>query len=321
MASGQDGGFSGVSRMPHIALVTTQVARPTDEDLAPLEQALTAMGARVSIVDWDDAAVDWSIHDLVVLRSCWDYTDRIVEFLAWLERANRSTRLLNPFDIVRWNTDKHYLAELEANGIAIVPSVFIEPGRNAGESLKAFLDRHDCNELVVKPAIGAGSRDTQRHGRSRTAAAGAHIQRLLDARRSVLVQPYLDRVDEVGETALIHFDGRFSHAIRKGPLLRPDEGATTELYAAEQIDPRQAAADELALAADVMAALPFGTTPAYARVDLIRGADGRPVLLELELAEPSLFFNHAPGSAMRFADCLLAHCTSQADRPVGDAAP
>ena len=295
--------------MPHIALVTAQAARPTDEDLAPLEQALKSNGAEVSIVDWDDAAIEWSRFDLVVLRSCWDYTERIVEFLGWAECIGRLTRLLNPLDVVRWNTDKHYLAELAEKGIAIVPSFFVEPGSNATDSLQSFLDQQpDCAELVIKPAIGAGSRDTQRHGRARTEAAIAHMTRLLDGGRSVLVQPYLDRVDEAGETALIHFDGQFSHAIRKGPLLRPDEGPTTELYASEQIDPREASAEERELAAEVLSALPFEVMPAYARVDLIRDADGNPVLLELELIEPSLFFDHAPGSAQRFADCLLAHC-------------
>ncbi|MEZ5461280.1 RimK family alpha-L-glutamate ligase [Dokdonella sp.] len=298
--------------MPKIALVTTRVARPTDEDLAPLEQALAAQGAQVSIVDWDDSAIDWSGFDLSVLRSCWDYTDRIVEFLAWAGRISGQTCLLNPFEVVRWNTDKHYLAELAKKDVAIVPSAFVEPGDDAASALHAFLQDHpDCAEIVIKPAIGAGSRDTQRHGRGRTDAATAHIARLLDAGRSVLLQPYLDRVDEAGETALIHFDGQFSHAIRKGPLLRPDEGPTTELYATEQIDPREASADELELAARVLAALPFANLPAYARVDLIRADDGTPVLLELELTEPSLFFDHAAGSAQRFATCLLAHCRSE----------
>lgn len=295
--------------MPHIALVTVQAARATDEDLAPLESALQQAGAQVSIVDWDDSEVDWSQFDLTVLRSCWDYTERYVEFLIWAERISHLTRLLNPFEVVRWNTDKHYLAELGRAGIAIVPSRFIEPDSDVAAELHSFFDTHaDCAELVVKPAIGAGSRDTQRHARGQVAAIAAHVERLLKAGRSVLLQPYLDRVDEAGETALIHFDGRYSHAIRKGALLRKDEGPTAELYAPEQIDVREPAPEERALATAVLAALPFADAPAYARVDLIRAADGNPVLLELELAEPSLFFLHAPGSAERFATSLMAHC-------------
>ncbi len=296
--------------MPHIALVTVHAARATDEDLAPLEAALQQAGAQVSIADWDDATVDWSRFDLTVLRSCWDYTERYVEFLIWAERISLLTTLLNPFEVVRWNTDKHYLAELERAGIAIVPSRFIEPESDVMAELQSFFDAHaDCAELVVKPAIGAGSRDTQRHARGQVEAITAHVERLLKAGRSVLLQPYLNRVDEAGETALIHFDGHYSHAIRKGPLLRKDEGPTAELYAPEQIDAREPGADERALATNVLAALHFADAPAYARVDLIRAADGKPVLLELELAEPSLFFLHASGSAERFAASLIAHCT------------
>ena len=295
--------------MPHIALVTVQAARATDEDLAPLESALQQVGAQVSTVDWDDPAIDWSGFDLTVLRSCWDYTERYVEFLVWAERVSQLTHLLNPFEVVRWNTDKHYLLELECAGIAIVPSRFIEPESDAMAELQAFLEDHaECAELVVKPAIGAGSRDTRRHARNEVKAITTHVERLLRAGRSVLLQPYLDRVDAAGETALIHFDGKFSHAIRKGPLLRRGEDATDALYAPEEISAREPVSDERALAERVLAALPFVAAPAYARVDLIRATDGTPVLLELELAEPSLFFLHDAGSAERFAQCLLARC-------------
>jgi hypothetical protein len=295
--------------MPHIALVTAGVARSSDEDRAPLEAALRAADAEVSVVDWDDVAIDWSRFDLTVLRSCWDYTERHVEFLAWAERISKQTRLLNPFEVVRWNTDKHYLAELQRGGIEIVPSRFVEPGADSSQALRSFLDDHaECAELVVKPSIGAGSRDTQRHARDATTGITDHIERLLKAGRSVLLQPYLERVDEAGETALIHFNGVYSHAIRKAPLLRRGEGPTDALFAPEEIEAREPDGDERALAADVLAALPFADPLAYARVDLIRAADGSPVLLELELTEPSLFLVHAPGSAERFASCLLAHC-------------
>lgn len=299
--------------MPHVALVTVAAARASDEDLAPLEGALAALGAEVSIVDWDDAHVDWSRFDATVLRSCWDYTERIVEFLVWAERISHVTRLLNPFDVLSWNTDKHYLLDLQRAGIAIVPSRFVEPDGDAAAALHSFLDNHPgAAELVVKPAIGAGSRDTQRHARAETGAAIAHMRRLLDAKRSVLLQPYLERVDDAGETALVHFDGRYSHAIRKGPLLRRGEGPTSALFAPEQIEAREPGADERALASATLAALPFSATPAYARIDLIRGDHGEPLLLELELAEPSLFFLHASGSAERFARCLLARCATPA---------
>jgi O-ureido-D-serine cyclo-ligase len=134
----------------------------------------------------------------------------------------------------------------------------------------------------------------------------AHAERLLNVGRSVLLQPYLDSVDRDGETALIYFQGRFSHAIRKGPLLPPGSSASPAigLFAPEKITARAPGADELQVAEHVLGALPF-PLPLYARVDLIRDATQRPVLLELELTEPSLFFAHAPGSPERFAAALV----------------
>lgn len=291
---------------PRIALVTVTAARALDEDLAPLASALREAGADVVIADWDDEAFDWGSVDAALLRSTWDYTDRPGEFLAWAERAAQRTRLLNPPDVLRWNTDKHYLAELARAGVAIVPSTFVEPGMDAQAALAAFLDAEPCTEFVVKPCIGAGSRDAQRHRRADIDAAGAHVARLLDAGRSVLLQPYLERVDEHGETALVFFDGAYSHAIRKGPLLRAGEGSTGALFAAEDIRAREPDAAEHLLARQVLAAIPFEAPLAYARVDLIHDSHGSPRLLELELAEPSLFFAQAPGSAARFAEVLLA---------------
>jgi hypothetical protein len=132
----------------------------------------------------------------------------------------------------------------------------------------------------------------------------AHVQRLLDAGRSALLQPYLSRIDIEGETALMFFAGRFDHAVRKGPLLAPGGAPTSALFAAETIVPREPGRDELRVAEQALAAIPLGI-PLYARIDLIRGDDGAPCLLELELTEPSLYFNYAPGSAERFAGEVL----------------
>jgi O-ureido-D-serine cyclo-ligase len=294
---------------PTIALVTARAARGLDEDLAPLEAALAGAGAGVVITDWDDSAVDWQRFDLALLRSTWDYTDRLHEFLGWAERAATRTRLLNSIDVVRWNTDKHYLRDLARAGVATVPSEFIEPGEDAAAALDRFLREQDPAEFVVKPAIGAGSRDAQRYGRAQHDAALAHVRRLLDARRSVLLQPYLERVDEHGETALIYFGGEFSHAIRKGPLLKRDEGPTRALFAAEHITARAPTLDELRLAQQTLDAIPFAQPLPYARVDLIHAVDGTPRVLELELTEPSLFFAHSAGSAQRFAAAVLSRCT------------
>jgi O-ureido-D-serine cyclo-ligase len=288
--------------MPQIALVTAAAARNLDDDLAPLEAAIRAAGASPSIVEWDDASNDWQKFDLVVLRSTWDYSLRLPEFLRWIDRVSPLTALVNPREVVRWNTDKHYLAHLAKSGVPVVPSTFIEPGEDAGRALDAFL-ANAGDEFVVKPSIGAGSRDAQRYGRDERGAALAHAKRLLDADRSVLMQPYLARVDAHGETALIFFAGTFSHAIRKGPLLKRGEGPTRALFATEHIMPRTPSADEIAVAERTLAAMPFGEL-LYARVDLIHDDDGAPRVLELELTEPSLFFEHAPGSADRFARAI-----------------
>lgn len=288
----------------NIALVTARPARGLDEDEPPLHMAFQKAGCNVQIAEWDDAKVDWASFDVALLRSAWDYAERVSEFLSWVEQASKLTCVLNPLQVVRWNTDKHYLAQLATAGVATVPSTFVEPGENPGEAIQKFLALHGQAEIVVKPAVGAGSRDAQRHRRSSAAAAVEHVKRLLDANRSVLLQPYLERVDRDGETALMFFEGRFSHAIRKGPLLPPGGAATSGLFAAERITPRVPGADEMRLAERAVAAIPSGT-PLYARVDLIRDDKGAPCLLELELTEPSLFFGHAAESADRFAAAVL----------------
>lgn len=292
--------------MPRIALVTAQAVRGSDHDMPPLLAALRRAGADAREFDWDGDVLDWSRFDLALLRSTWDYFERLPVFLAWAERVSRQTLLLNPLDVLRWNTDKHYLADLAGAGVAVVPSTFVEPGDEAGPSLDAWLDANPGpRDLVVKPAVGAGSRDAQRHARDQRDAILAQLRRLLEAGRSALLQPYLERIDEHGETALLFFDGKFSHAVRKGPLLQRGADATTGLFAPEEIVPRAPDADELELAHRALAAVPFGKPLAYARVDVIRDDAGTPQLLELELVEPSVFVGHAPGAAERFAEVIM----------------
>lgn len=301
---------------PHIALVTARVARGTDYDMPALLTALREAGATPAEVDWDDAGADWSRYDLALIRSTWDYFKRRTEFLAWAARAAAQTTLLNPVDILSWNTDKHYLADLARSGVPVVPGRFAEPGADPAQAVDAFLGNpavrpspadadSDDRDIVVKPAVGAGSRDARRHARRHRAAIEAHVRRLLDAGRSVLLQPYLARVDAVGETALVFFDGTFSHAIRKGPLLRRDAEATSGLYAKESITPRAPAESEFDVARRALAAIPGTRPPLYARVDLIRDDDGSPRLLELELVEPSVFVEYADGAAARFAHAII----------------
>ena len=297
-----------------IALVTAREALALDEDMPPLRAALAAAGVTAEVPCWDDPAVDWTCYDAALLRSTWDYVERIDEFLAWCERCARRTRLLNSPDVVRWNTDKHYLVHLAQAGVPVVPTRFVEPGADPTGEFESFLagGSRACtvgaapafDEFVVKPAIGAGSRDAARYARGEAAQAVQHMQRLVDAGRSVMLQPYLDRVDSRGETAVLYLGGVFSHAARKGPLLRRGAGLVEGLFAPEDIRPREAEPAELAVAAAAYAAIPCAA-PAYARIDLIHDAAGAPAVLELELTEPSLFLAHAPGAAERWVRHLV----------------
>jgi glutathione synthase/RimK-type ligase-like ATP-grasp enzyme len=297
-----------------VALVSASEALALDEDMPPLRAALTAAGVEVETPCWDDPATDWSRYDAAVLRSTWDYVERLDEFLAWAARCAAQTRLLNPPDVIRWNTDKRYLRDLHAARVAVVPTRFVAPGAAAASELDSFLaggpaalsagTAEPFEEFVVKPSVGAGSRDAARYRRGDDAAAVAHLARLLDAGRVAMLQPYLRRVDEQGETAVVYLGGRYSHAFRKGPLLRRGDGLVEGLFAAEDISPRTPSDAELAVAAAAYAAIP-ARPPVYARIDLIRDALDAPVVLELELTEPSLYFRCAEGAAERCARALL----------------
>ena len=282
-------------RMLRIALTTAVAAFTLDEDMDPLLAACAQAGMAAQRVAWDDATVSWQRFDAVLLRSTWDYSDRLPEFLAWCERVSTQTRLINPLDVVRWNTDKRYLGELGRAGVPVIETHYLSLA-DAPDDFPAFA------EFVLKPTVGAGSRGARRFVADEREQAVAHAAALQAQGREVMVQPYLAQVDSAGETALLYFAGAFSHAIRKGPLLPRGSEATRALFAPEQISARQPDEAELALAERTLDALPFHR-PLYARVDLLPSADG-PRLLELELVEPSLFFDTAPGSAQRFVAAL-----------------
>ncbi|HKT03176.1 MAG TPA: hypothetical protein VJT31_26910 [Rugosimonospora sp.] len=287
---------------PRVALVTCAEFPDLFDDDQALIPALAARSVAGEPAVWDDPAVDWPGYDLAVLRSTWDYTPRRDEFVAW---ARRVPHLANPAAVVAWNTDKRYLAGLAAAGVPVVPTRYLEPGTEPWQP-------PEHGEYVLKPAVSAGSRDTGRYDLAepeQRALAVAHAQRLRGAGATVMVQPYLRAVDADGETALMFFRGGYSHAIRKAALLAGPYRGLDALFKAEDITPRDADPAQLSVAERALAAVP-GVRPAdllYARVDLIPGADGQPLLVELELAEPSLFLDQAPGSADRFADAIAAH--------------
>lgn len=282
--------------MRRLLLATCSAFADGDEDDRLLLDPLAASNVNADFVVWDDPDVDWTAGP-VVLRSTWDYTLRRTQFLAWTRTV---AALHNSAAVVEWNSDKVYLQHLADAGVPITPTKVVRPG--------APIEVPD-HEFVVKPSVGAGSRGAGRFQPSAAEQASAHAARLHDAGRTVLVQPYLADVDEHGETALIYLAGEFSHAVRKGPMLAGDTGhdlsAGTGLFLDENITPRAASPAEVAVGDQTIRFLSerFGSAPLYARVDLLPGPDG-PVVIELELIEPSLFLGYADGAVDRFAAIL-----------------
>ncbi|MET8234817.1 hypothetical protein ABZS77_29495 [Micromonospora sp. NPDC005298] len=295
---------------PRVALVTCTELTELDPDDRLVLAPLAARGVTVEAPVWDEPDVDWSSYDLVVLRSPWDYALRRDEFVTW---AATVPALVNPADVVRWNTDKRYLGELSAAGVPTVPTSWVEPG-------ESWQPPADTGEYVIKPAVSAGSQDTGRYDLAdpeHRDLAVAHVRRLSTAGRTTMIQPYLSAVDTEGETALLFLAGpdglAFSHAIRKGPMLTGPDLGPDGLYKAEEISARTARPDQLAVAERTLATVPGGTRQLlYARVDLIPGPDGDPVLVELELTEPSLFIGYADGAPERLATGITTHLARRA---------
>lgn len=279
-----------------VALASTASARHLDADLPHLLAALAAIGIDASVVDWDDPRADWSGFDQVVIRSTWDYQGQLDAYLAWIDHVAAVTTILNSPSIVRWNTDKRYLRDLAEAAISVIPTTFVTPGQS--------FELPPSGEFVVKPAVSAGSKDTERYRAGTDDAARMHVARLLDADRVVMIQPYVSSVDQRGETGLLFFGGEFSHAICKGPILVPGVDEVEGLYRAEQISPREPTASERELAERVLDVVPGHRNDlAYARVDVVMGDEG-PMVLELELTEPSVFLDQHLGAAGRFAKVI-----------------
>ncbi|MBX9245241.1 hypothetical protein ICW40_10530 [Actinotalea ferrariae] len=300
-----------------IALATCAALPTLDAEESPLLGELERRGVDVEAAVWDDPAVDWAAYDLVVIRSTWDYATRQAEFVAWADRVESVTTLVNPAPVVRWNTDKHYLAELERAGVPIVPTMWLEPERHL--SSRALHTRFPAHgDFVIKPAVSAGSVDTGRYTAIDAGSRGlaiAHARRLLEAGRTVMVQRYLTSVDTVGERAHIFISGEYSHSVRKGAMLTGPDLGGTGLYKEERMSRVEASDVELDMARHVIAtatgllAQSGGDLPSqpflYARVDLVSGDDDQPVLMELETVEPSLFMSLGDGAVERFATAIL----------------
>jgi glutathione synthase/RimK-type ligase-like ATP-grasp enzyme len=282
-----------------VALATAAQAIGLDRDVPLLTAALRSRDVDVELAVWDDPALDWASWDLTVIRSTWDYPRRPEEFIAWARRVQRVGAVLNAPMVMAWNSDKRYLTGLASAGVPIVPSALFAPHEQ--------VQLPTNGSFVVKPAVSAGAQDTARYAPSDHAAARAQVRRLQEQGRTVLLQPYVADVDQRGETALIYLADKFSHAIRKGPILDGAPETVGGLFAKEDIAARTPSPAEREVAEQALDALPFSRRELlYARVDLLPAPDARPLVLEVELVEPSLFLAYCDGSAERFAAAITA---------------
>ncbi|SFN75895.1 ATP-grasp domain-containing protein [Xenorhabdus japonica] len=290
-----------------IALITDEISLPNDYDMPLLLDACQTIGLTVEVCFWEDRSIDWSRFYAVLLRSPWNYVDQLPKFLAWCEHITRLTHLFNPLSVVRWNLDKFYLVDLAAHGVPIVPSKFINSNTNIRQALREFFTGNpEIKEIVIKPTVGAYSKDVKRYARQLEDKAIKHINSLIEKGHHVILQPYLESIDSDGETNLSYFDGVYSHAICKRALLMPDGTVNSPLQ--EFRKARSADEDERAVATAVLNAvtlhLHLEQPLLYARIDLIRGNNGQPMVLEVEICEPSLNLPFSEGSAIQFAKAL-----------------
>jgi len=275
-----------------VGIVTCRPLPEPDVDEALLIDALRAAGLSPELLPWNDAKADPGLFDLCILRSCWDYHLAPAAFLAWAERAATRSRLINPLNVVRWNLHKGYLRQLEAAGVPVVPTAWID--RAGPADLAGLMENRGWTDVVVKPAIGAGSYQTCRFDLPRARAAGCGFVEALTARGDAMVQPFMASVKTVGERALVWIDGAFTHQVVKQPRYHGQDekvsGASTPNHT------------NLGIAEKALACV--GDAILYARVDLIEDRDGSALVSELELIEPSLFLLQHPPALERFVAAI-----------------
>ena len=294
-----------------VALITYSGVPAITTDDRLLRDALVARGAEVDARPWD-ARADWASYHRLVLRSCWNFHHRPQEFLLWVDevKERHDGSLRNAPALVRWSVDKRYLQDLDAHGVAIVPTIWVNVGD--GEAVPN-LDELIAAEgwtggAVVKPAISATAHETWRVAADDGPSHQARFEALLDKSPSgVMVQPFLPEIQEDGEWSLVFLGGEFSHAVVKRPAdgdfrVQHDFGGTVE-----RRDPEASLIEE---ARAVLRAAARATNTEvdeilYARVDgIVRNAGL--LLMELEVIEPMLFFSHAPGAAARMAELIVS---------------
>lgn len=281
--------------MPHVLLATCAALPDLEPEDRPLVTALAARGLDVQVGIWTDPKARWADAPICVIRSTWDYHLQLEAFLAWARRVDGVTRLLNPLDLVAWNGHKSYLRDLAARGIPTIPTTWAVGA--AAPTLADVVAATGWQDVVIKPLVSASAHRTLRTGVRDIEHAQSHLEALV-ADGGAMIQPYQLDVEVYGERSLVYVDGTLSHGVRRTPALAP--GVTNpNAYDVVPVTP-----DEDALGRKVLAALDAPTL--YARVDLVRRADGELAVLELELIEPSLYLTRVPGAADRLADAIVA---------------
>lgn len=275
---------------------------PNLHDDWPLVRAALAEAGIDSVpVVWSDPSADWSSFDLVVANGAWDNIHNPDAFLAWVAARERDgTPMVNSPATLRWNLDKRYLRELEAAGVPIVLTSWVEP--DGGVELADDDVALPEGEVVVKPTVSGGGHRTARYRPGEHAGARAHVRSLVASGRTAMVQTYQASVDELGELGLVFLDGEYSHAIHKDPMIRRGTGPLDSLIDNQVVCAAEASGDQIALGRRAVAAAEdlLGPTT-YARVDIVERTDGVPALLELELLDPVLFFAVVPERTAAFA--------------------
>ncbi len=261
-----------------------------------LRTELESRSLTVRRVDWADPQFDWSSAKAVIFRTPWDYFENFPKFSGWLDHVKTKTRLINPIELIRWNIDKHYLNDLSGKGIRIPPTLFIEPGSK--ETLAHLLSSAGWDEAVVKPAIAGGARHTYRITRRNCEEHEEIFQELIRS-ESMLIQPFLQNIITQGEVSLMVMNGTFTHSIIKRAIpgdfrVQDDFGGTVHPYDAS--DEERRFAERVVRACDPL--------PLYARVDVINDDSGTPVVSELEIIEPELWFRFHPPAASKLAGAV-----------------
>jgi glutathione synthase/RimK-type ligase-like ATP-grasp enzyme len=279
--------------MPDFTFVTYADLPDLDPDDRLAVTELERRGASVGAQVWSDNKVDWSSAGTVVIRSTWDYHLRHDAFLAWIDRVAKVTSVWNPPSLVRRNSVKTYLKELEQRGVPVVPTTWVDQGESC--DLRRLMRDRGWEQAVVKPIVGLATEGVLKARADD--AAQSHLDALV-ARGGAMVQPFMPAVSSYGERALVHIGGAYSHAASKvafQPLANAGDAGEKPVTAT----PAERAAADLAIAT-------LDSPWLYARVDVVPDEAGRPLVMEFELVEPTLFLSLDADAPQRFADALVA---------------